>query len=77
MKCGRNKKKRGRRGVITASSYGVEVKREREGGVCDCVLYLLMPDDEEEEKGFPPNREFRCSWDDVLVSTVTGFCSGI
>ncbi len=43
--------------------------------VC-CRLYLLMPDDEE-QKGFPPNREFRCSWDDVLVSTVTGFCSGI
>lgn len=54
--------------------------KEREKGkhvtVC-CRLYLLMPHDEEEQKGFPTNREFCCSWDDVLVSTATGFCSGI
>lgn len=40
-------------------------------------LHLLTPDDVEEQKDFPPNREFLCSLDDVLVSTETGFCSGI
>lgn len=46
-----------------------------DGSVCLCRLYLLMPE-EDDVRGFPPNREFRCSWDEALVSK-TGFCSGI
>lgn len=41
------------------------------------MSYLMMPVNVE-QKGLPRNRELRCSWDDVLLSSTTaGLCSGI
>lgn len=40
--------------------------------------YLLKADDgAEEQKGFPPNREFLYSREEVLLSVVTGLYSGM
>lgn len=53
------------------------IEREAKTSCCVWSSYLRMPDEEDKEKDFPPKKEFLCSWDALLVSTVHGFCSGI